>query len=48
MRLPCLPSGSWLIAMAALFCSKAFDSALIVRRSTDMISGDAMIAHSAI
>jgi len=47
-RLPCMPRGSWLMAMAALFCRMARASLLKVRRSLDMMRGAAMMAHSAI
>lgn len=47
-RLPWMPNGSWLMAMAALFCSIARAPLFRVRRSLDMKRGAAIIAHNAI
>lgn len=48
MRLPWTPIGSWLMLMAILFCRMRRAPLLMVRRSLDMKSGAAIIAHRAI
>lgn len=47
-RLPWIPMGSWLMAMATLFCRMALALLSRFRRSFDMMRGAAIIAHRAI
>ena len=48
MRFPWMPSGSWLMPMAPRFCRMARYSGPMVRRSTELSSGEAITTHSAI
>ena len=41
----CIPNSSWLILMTFLFNRRRFDDRLTLRRSFDMMSGAAHIAH---
>lgn len=46
--LPCMPSGSWLIARTPLCWRRAFDVGFILAKSADTKSGAANIAHNPI
>lgn len=48
IKRPCTPNGSWLIASTSLFSNSSLNSGLIVRKSVDIINGDAKTAQTAI
>ena len=47
-RRPWCPKASWLIPITFLFCKMAWNSGRMVRKSLDMISGEASTAQRAI